>query len=107
LKGGAKVAKVHAMTRLSLILVSALASLGLLVGCQQDTKALNAKLDSMAKDIAFIKENLGKGGGGRGGRGNQRPRPKPNEVYSVDVTGNPYKGAEHAKITVVEAFEFA
>jgi hypothetical protein len=37
----------------------------------------------------------------------QRPRPNPADTYAVPIAGAPAKGAEHAKITIVEAFEFA
>lgn len=36
-----------------------------------------------------------------------RPRPNPNSVYSVDIDGAPFKGVKNAKVTIVEAFEFA
>jgi protein-disulfide isomerase len=33
--------------------------------------------------------------------------PDPAVVYAVPVDGDPYRGPEHAKVTMVEAFEFA
>ena len=35
------------------------------------------------------------------------PEPDPSLVYSVPIAGDPYRGSEHAQVTVVEAFEFA
>ena len=37
----------------------------------------------------------------------RRPRPDTAAVYSVDITGSPFAGAKNAKVTVVQAFEFA
>ncbi len=37
----------------------------------------------------------------------RRPRPDPNTVYAVPVDDAPYLGAKHAKVTIVQAFEFA
>ena len=34
-------------------------------------------------------------------------RPKPEAVYSVNINGAPFIGAKDAKVTIVEAFEFA
>ncbi len=33
--------------------------------------------------------------------------PDPNQVYAVPIEGDPFAGAENAKVTLVEAFEFA
>jgi protein-disulfide isomerase len=33
--------------------------------------------------------------------------PDPNVVYAVPIAGDPHSGPEHAKVTLVEAFEFA
>ena len=86
----------------------AVASMG---SCAKDDSSLGKKLDGIDKRLASIEAKLEKGVPTRAGaaRG-QRPqpaRPDPNKVYSVPIAGSPFKGAEHAKITVVEAFEFA
>lgn len=36
-----------------------------------------------------------------------RPRPDAASVYSVDIQGAPARGAQNAKVTIVQAFEFA
>jgi hypothetical protein len=41
---------------------------------------------------------------------NQPPppaEPDPAAVYAVPIEGSPYRGVEHAAVTIVEAFEFA
>ncbi len=37
----------------------------------------------------------------------RRPRPDTAAVYSVDIADAPFAGAKNAKVTVVQAFEFA
>ena len=84
----------------------------LALGCQKggDT-GVAERLDSIDKRLASIEEKIAKGGGGpRGAQRPQRPkrpRPNPADVYAVPIEGAAFKGAKHAKITVVEAFEFA
>jgi hypothetical protein len=83
----------------------------LALGCQKggDT-GVAERLDSIDKRLASIEEKLAKGAGPRGAQRPQRPqrpRPNPNDVYAVPIEGAAWKGAKDAKITVVEAFEFA
>lgn len=96
------------MRRATTGFLSALVALSL-GACQRDDSAVMAKLDELAKGQEALKEQLAKGGGAGARRPQRpaRPRPKPNDVYSVNIAGAAYKGAEHAKVTVVEAFEFA
>lgn len=44
--------------------------------------------------------------GARGAEGGDRRRPDPNEVYAANASG-PSHGPKEAKVTIVEAFEFA
>ena len=46
------------------------------------------------------------GAAARGGEGGDRKRPDPGETYAVNATG-PAHGPKDAKVTLVEAFEFA
>jgi hypothetical protein len=96
----------QAMMRMGLFLLSALAML--LPGCQRDDTKLAAKLDQIIKQNEDILEEVKKGGG-PGGRGDRpkRPRPSPSEVYAVPLDGAAWTGNENAKVTIVEAFEFA
>lgn len=82
------------------------------MGCQRDDTTIADKLDQIDKRLQGIEATLAKGGGAAGARAParqrpQRPRPKPNLTYSVPVKGSPAKGPSAAKVTVVEAFEFA
>lgn len=106
------------MRRLGLLFLSAL-GLALPGGCtREDNSQLGEKLDLMIKkqeEGNQLLREMGKGGGmargaagaaGRGGEGGERKRPEPSEVYAVNATG-PAHGPKDAKVTIVEAFEFA
>lgn len=61
---------------------------------------LIAKVDGLEKKVAA--------GGAPGGKRPQRPnRPDPKTVYSVPVDGDAYDGPKLAKVTIVEASDFA
>jgi hypothetical protein len=88
--------------------LSALAVAGLW-GCQKDQTAVEKKLDDIDKRLAGIEKAI-REGGGRPGAGRPMPQqqgPDPSKTYSVPIAGAPFKGVDNAKITVVEAFEFA
>lgn len=85
-----------------------------LAACQPDTKALEKKIDDMAKDIRELKAM----GGGKGGAGaaNQQQRQAreeaaPDAVFAVDISQNLKKGMiegpSTALVTIVEAWDFA
>ncbi|MEE9382784.1 MAG: hypothetical protein V3V08_05155 [Nannocystaceae bacterium] len=98
------------MRRFSYLIISAVTA-GSLVGCQRpapqgDNSEVLTKLDEITKKLASLEEKVGKAGA-RAKPKAGRPRPDPKTVYSVAVGEAPYKGAEHAKVTVVEAFEYA
>lgn len=75
--------------------------------CQANNSELNGKIDEMNKKLDTLTEVVKKGGGARGPQRPQRPRPNPKDVYSVNINGSPFEGAKDAKVTVVEAYEFA
>lgn len=82
------------------------------VGCQRDDTTIADKLDQIDKRLSKIEDAIAKGGGVGGARAParkrpQRPRPKPTDTYSVPIEGSPFKGPKAAKVTIVEAFEFA
>ncbi len=98
------------MIRMGLLFMSALGVL--LAGCARDDTKMAEKLDQVIKKQDQIIDILNKGGGARaaaaaGQQRPQRPRPSPTEVYAVPLEGAPFVGAKEAKVTVVEAFEFA
>jgi protein-disulfide isomerase len=79
-----------------------------LAACQNDTKNLNDKIDKMDKKLDAILAQ--RGGGGGGAAQPQRPaRPEPDraKTYAVSIANDPIIGAADAKITIVEAFDYA
>ena len=95
------------MKRIALLLLSA----ATVFGCQRDDSPLRkeiADLKAGQKDILEALKNMpaARPGANRPQRP-QRSRPKPNAVYSVNIKGAPFVGTKDAKVTVVEAFEFA
>ncbi len=89
-----------------------LPALGLLLtGCHRDDSLVADKLDKVIKQNDEIIDLLKKGGaaarGAAGAQRPQRPRPSPEEVYAVPLEGAPFVGNKEAKVTIVEAFEFA
>ena len=107
--------------RRSIHYAAALAVALLAMGCEQsDNNEVVTKLKDLDKRQKAMDAKIDKllAGGGAAGAphprgaagqqpGGRPPGPDPAEVYAVPVAGSPYKGAEHAKVTIVEAFEFA
>ncbi len=111
--------------RRSVTYATALAVALLAMACEQsgDSEVVN-QLKDMNKRLKSMEAKLDKvaaGGGGpaaAGGRpgapgapgrdpGGRPPGPDPAEVYSVPIAGAPAVGPANAKVTLVEAFEFA
>jgi hypothetical protein len=71
-------------------------------------KSMEAKLDKMAAGGPVAGGRPGQPGAQPGrDPGGRPPGPDPAEVYSVPIAGSPYVGANNAKVTMIEAFEFA
>ena len=91
--------------------------------CTRENEGTDRKLDQVLERLAAVEKKLDarpagpaapaagapmRGQQQPGGPQPQRPgAPNPSEVYSVDITGDPVRGAANAKVTIVEAFEFA
>jgi hypothetical protein len=83
-------------------------ALALTAACQRDNTAVNERLDKVLARLDEIEKKIERGGGGRGAPPGPQPgRPDPTAVYSVPIDGNPAKGPATAKVTIVEAAEFA
>src|SRR5688572_2166071 len=79
-------------------------------GCQKEDPATKERLDKILAKLDDLEKKVDRVGTGRGGAaapGPQPGRPDPTAVYSVPVDGNPAKGPATAKVTIVEAAEFA
>jgi hypothetical protein len=77
-----------------------------LAACQSDTKNLNDKIDKMDKKLDAILAQRG-GGGGAAAPRPSRPEPDRSKTYAVSIEGDPFIGPADAKITVIEAFDYA
>jgi len=96
------------MMRWGLLFLSTLCLL--LPGCtlERDDSKIADKLDQIIKKQDEIIGKLDRGGArGAGGARAQRPRAASTEVYAVPIEGAPWVGNKDAKVTIVEAFEFA
>jgi hypothetical protein len=79
-----------------------------LAACQSDTKNLNDKIDKLDKKLDVLIAQGGRGGGNNAGA--QRPsRPEPDrtKTYAVSIEGDPFVGPAEAKVTLIEAFDYA
>ena len=96
------------MKRIGLFVLSSLA----VMGCQRDNdvplrKEVEALKQGQKDILAAIAKRPAPGPGAARPARPPRPRPNPSAVYSVNIKGAPFKGAKDAKVTIVEAFEFA
>ncbi len=95
------------MKRTGLLLLSAVAAFG----CQRDDAPLRKEIADLKAGQDKILDALKNMPAARPGANRpqrpQRPRPEPKSVYSVNINGAPFRGAKDAKVTIVEAFEFA
>ena len=101
---------------LLIFLVSA--SVGGLSACAKEQidpeleKRIVEKLGNIEKRLDSIEKGGGVRPAGADARGPRQPAerppgPDPKEVYAVPIEGSTTKGVKDAKITLVEAFEFA
>jgi protein-disulfide isomerase len=73
-------------------------------GTDQKLDALTSKIDALDKKVDALSAKVA---GGQA-RPPQRPQLDPSAVYAVPVSASDaYVGAKHAKVTIVEAYEFA
>jgi len=85
------------------------ASLLPLAACQADQKNLNDRMERIEKKL----DALIASGGGRGNAAGaqqarpQRPEPDRSKTYAVSIEGDPFIGAADAKVTLIEAFDYA
>jgi hypothetical protein len=88
----------------SLVLLAAVLPL---IACTTDTSKIDQRLDKIEKLIAAQC-----GGGGRAGAnpGQQRPpRPEPDraKTYAIPIDNDAFDGPADAKVTIVEASDYA
>jgi protein-disulfide isomerase len=92
--------------RRELTLASSLLAAGVgLFGCQPQNDEVNKKLDAINKKLDDLSNKVAQGA--RPQMPQPPPGPDPNAVYAVSIEGSPVIGPKNAKITIIEAFEFA
>jgi hypothetical protein len=107
------------MKKLTAVLILA----ALAAACDRESDQTNRKVDALLARIDALEKKVdakGQGMGAAAGRPGmpgqpgqpgqmpQRPpEPDPKLTYSVDLTGSPSYGPDNAKVTIVEAFDFA
>jgi protein-disulfide isomerase len=102
------------MTKLGKVLLASLVAVSALA-CQRQDEQTQRKLDYLIGKVESLEKKVAAGGpvgrqAGAPGQQQQpqRPRgPDPAAVYAVDITGAAFEGPANAKVTIVEAFDFA
>jgi hypothetical protein len=91
------------------ILAPMAALLPLTAACQNDTsKNLNDRMERIEKKLDALIAQGGRGGAvGAGQQRPSRPEPDRSKTYAVSVEGDPVIGAADAKVTLIEAFDYA
>lgn len=86
-----------------------LCTMAAVAACEAQGRNVDAKLDDIVARLDKLEKDLqARPAAGRGmPQQRQRMEPDPTKVYAVPIEGAPAKGPEHAKVTLVEAFEFA
>jgi len=95
------------MTMRRLSWLGAMLALG---ACMRDDVQTKEKLDRISERVEAIDKRLDQAlarGAGAGGQAARPPGPDPGSVYSVPIEGDPAWGPPTAKVTLVEAAEFA
>lgn len=86
-----------------------LAALMPLAACQADQKNMNDRMERIEKKLDALIAT----GGARGAQPGaqqprpQRPEPDRSKTYAVSVEGDPIEGPMDAKVTLIEAFDYA
>ena len=101
---------VRSMKKFNGVLAAGLAAAALLA-CQREDPATKERLDKIVAKLDGIEKKLDTVGA-RGGmpmqpQGPRPGMPDPTAVYSVPIDGDPAWGPATAKVTVVEAFDYA
>ena len=99
----------HRYKYLSLAVLTGAIALGG-AACQKDDSAAAEERKQILEKLTALEKKIDSAGQRPGAARPQRPRPPGPDattVYSVPVDGSPWRGAEHAKVTIVEGFEFA
>lgn len=79
-----------------------------LAACQSDTKNLDQRMDRIEKKLDALIAQGGRPGAAAAGQPRpSRPEPDRAKTYAVPIDGDPFAGPADAKITIIEAFDYA
>jgi hypothetical protein len=79
----------------------------LLAACQADTTKLNEKIDKLDKKLDALIAQGGRGGGPGAGQRPPRVEPDRAKTYAVPIDNDVFDGPADAKVTLVEATDYA
>lgn len=77
-----------------------------LAACQADTKNLNDRMERIEKKLDALIAQGPRGGGAPAARPS-RPEPDRAKTYAVSIENDPFEGPADAKVTLIEAFDYA
>lgn len=78
-----------------------------LAACSADTKQLEEKIDTLNKKLDAVIAQRGNGGGAAAAPRPTRVQPDASKTYGVAITNDPVMGSMNAKVTLIEAFDYA
>jgi protein-disulfide isomerase len=79
-----------------------------LAACQSDQKQINDRMERIEKKLdALIASGGGRGAAQPGAQRPQRPEPDRAKTYAVSIENDPFEGPADAKVTLIEAFDYA
>ena len=83
--------------------------LPMVAACQADQKNLNDRMERIEKKLDAIIAQGGRGGGaaGAGAQRPARPEPDRSKTYAVAIENDPFEVPADAKVTLIEAFDYA
>lgn len=76
-----------------------------LAACSADTKQLEEKVDLLNKKLDAVLAQ--RGGAAAAPQRPTRVQPDPTKTYGVAITNDPIMGNPAAKVTLIEAFDYA
>lgn len=80
-----------------------------LAACQADQKNLDDRMQRIEKKLDALIASGGARGAGpaAGAQRPQRPEPDRSKTYAVSIENDPFLGPADAKVTLIEAFDYA
>jgi hypothetical protein len=89
--------------------LAAFAIVVLAAACQPDTKNMERKIDALTQKVDQLLRQGPGAGAPAGGAAGRPPRVEPNpaKTYAVSIEGDHFEGPADAKVTIIEAYDYA